>query len=113
MKELITVIVPTYNAGNEFTNFCKILQKQTANIKEVIVVDSSSTDDTVRIAQDAGFTVKVIDDSEHSTSPGSNTNSKKVYDKPVPIDVQRIKEKKDFLQISENSSIVSKEKEEL
>jgi Ca2+ transporting ATPase len=56
---------------------------------------------------------KVIDDSEDSTSPGSNTNSKKVYDKPVPIDVQRIKEKKDFLQISENSSIVPKENEEL
>ena len=64
MKELITVIVPTYNAGNEFNKFCEMLQKQTANIKEVIVVDSSSADDTVRIAQHAGFTVKVIDQCE-------------------------------------------------
>lgn len=61
MKELITVIVPTYNAGNEFKKFCEMLQKQTADIKDVIVVDSSSVDDTVRIAQHAGFTVKVID----------------------------------------------------
>lgn len=64
MKEVITVIVPTYNAGNEFNKFCEMLQKQTANIKEVIVVDSSSADDTVRIAQHAGFTVKVIDPCE-------------------------------------------------
>ena len=64
MKEEVTVIVPTYNAGNEFNIFCRTLQKQTANIKEVIVVDSSSADDTVRIAQHAGFTVKVIDSCE-------------------------------------------------
>ena len=64
MKEEVTIIVPTYNAGNEFKKFCEMLKKQTANIKEVIVVDSSSTDDTVRIAQDAGFTVKVIDSCE-------------------------------------------------
>ena len=64
MKEEVTVIVPTYNAGNEFNKFCEMLQKQTANIKEVIVVDSSSSDDTVRIAQHAGFTVKVIDQCE-------------------------------------------------
>lgn len=64
MKEEVTVIVPTYNAGNEFTSFCKMLQKQTANIKKFIVVDSSSADDTVRIAQHAGFTVKVIDQCE-------------------------------------------------
>ena len=52
-------------------------------------------------------------DDEDSTKHSSNANSKNVYDKPVPVDVQRIKEKKDILIISENSSIVPKEKEEL
>ncbi len=64
MKDSTTVIVPTYNAGNEFKEFCRMLQRQTANIDEVIVIDSSSTDNTVQIARNAGFTVKVIDKSD-------------------------------------------------
>ncbi len=64
MKDAVTVIVPTYNAGKEFKEFCRMLQKQTAAVKEVIVVDSSSSDDTVMIAEDAGFTVKIIDKSD-------------------------------------------------
>ena len=60
MKDAVTVIVLTYNAGNEFKAFCRMLQKQTAHIREVIVVDSSSTDNTVKIAENADFTVKII-----------------------------------------------------
>ena len=61
MKDVVTVIVPTYNAGNGFYEFCKMLKKQTANIKQIIVIDSSSTDDTAAIAREEGFTVKRID----------------------------------------------------
>ena len=61
MNDSVTVIVPTYNAGSAFVEVCSMLQKQTANIKEVIVIDSSSSDETATIARKSGFTVKEID----------------------------------------------------
>jgi len=61
MNTSVTVIVPTCNAGSGFEDVCRMLQKQTANIKEVMVIDSSSTDETAAIALKSGFTVKVID----------------------------------------------------
>ena len=61
MNTSVTVIIPTHNAGSGFTDVCSMLQKQTAHIKEVMVVDSSSTDETAAIARKSGFTVKVID----------------------------------------------------
>jgi len=64
MNNEVTVIVPTYNAGKGFSEFCSILKKQTAKIQKVIIIDSSSTDKTVTIAEDAGFFVKVIDKSD-------------------------------------------------
>lgn len=56
----VSIIVPTYNAGTEFKKFCKMIKKQTANIKQVLVIDSSSTDSTVDIAKSFGFDVEVI-----------------------------------------------------
>lgn len=56
----ITVVIPTYNAGNQFRECAEILAKQTANIIEVLIIDSSSTDETANIARDFGFTVDVI-----------------------------------------------------
>ena len=61
MNTSVTVIIPTCNAGSGFTDVCRMLQKQTANIKEMIVIDSSSTDETAAIARKSGFTVKIID----------------------------------------------------
>lgn len=61
MKESVTVIVPTFNAGDSFSAFCSMLANQTASIDRVIVIDSSSTDQTVEIAHNAGFFVKVIE----------------------------------------------------
>lgn len=60
----ITVVMPTYNAGNQFREYAEILAKQTANIVEVLVIDSSSTDETANIARDFGFNVEVIPKSE-------------------------------------------------
>lgn len=56
----VSIIVPTYNAGAEFKNFAEMIMKQTANIKQVLVIDSSSTDATVDIAKSFGFDVEVI-----------------------------------------------------
>ena len=60
----ITVVIPTYNAGNKFRECVEILSKQTANIVEVLVIDSSSNDETADIARDFGFNVEVIPKSE-------------------------------------------------
>ena len=60
----ITVVMPTYNAGNQFRECAEILAKQTANIVEVLVIDSSSTDETANIARDFGFNVEVIPKNE-------------------------------------------------
>ena len=64
MEIPVTVVVPTYNAGKDFKQFCEILQKQTANIQQILIIDSSSTDDTISIAREAGFTVMVIEQKE-------------------------------------------------
>ena len=61
MKDTVTVVVLTYNAGNGFADFCRMLQMQTANIKKVIIIDSSSTDETAVVAEESGFFVKIID----------------------------------------------------
>lgn len=64
MTDGITVVVPTYNAGEIFVSFCKALHEQAADITRVLIIDSSSSDDTVAIAQSFGFDVKVIAKSE-------------------------------------------------
>lgn len=61
MGKPVSIIVPTCNAGDSFYKFTEMIKKQTANIVQVLVIDSSSTDKTVEIAKENGFTVEVID----------------------------------------------------
>ena len=56
----VSIIVPTCNAGESFYQFAKMIKKQTANIKQVLIIDSSSSDRTVTIAKEFGFDVEVI-----------------------------------------------------
>ncbi len=60
----VSIIIPTYNAGKEFENLVLMIKTQTANIRQVLVIDSSSTDETVNIAQKYGFAVEIIKKSE-------------------------------------------------
>lgn len=60
MSSQATVIVPTYNAGPLWRQWIQAFQAQTVQ-PEVYVVDSSSGDDTVALARDAGFHVSIID----------------------------------------------------
>ena len=57
----VTVVIPTYNAGNKFQECAEMLVKQTADINQVMVIDSSSSDNTVAIAKAYGFDVEIID----------------------------------------------------
>lgn len=60
----VSIIIPTYNAGKEFEKLALIIKKQTANIRQVLVIDSSSADETVNIANKYGFTVEIIPKSQ-------------------------------------------------
>ena len=57
MKYRVTAIVPTYNAGSNFSKFMEVLCNQVSQLN-ILVVDSSSDDETLSIAHQYG--VKII-----------------------------------------------------
>ncbi|MFU2114425.1 glycosyltransferase family 2 protein [[Pasteurella] aerogenes] len=59
-----TVIIPTYNAGSLWQKWIEAYQNQSLKADRVIVIDSSSTDQTAVLAEQAGFFVKKIAKSE-------------------------------------------------
>ena len=56
----VAVIVPTLNAGAAWNEWISVLLAAGVNKKDVYVVDSGSTDDTVLLADKAGFNIKQI-----------------------------------------------------
>ena len=61
MKTPVTIVIPTYNAGEMFRECAGMISKQTANIQQILIIDSGSKDSTVQISKDFGFTVISID----------------------------------------------------
>src|SRR6476620_9525570 len=57
---MVSILIPTYNAGPSFGTLLDILNRQQLRLFEVIVVDSSSTDDTISIAKSHGVRTLVI-----------------------------------------------------
>ncbi|MEW5995494.1 MAG: glycosyltransferase, partial [Candidatus Zixiibacteriota bacterium] len=55
------LVVLTLNAGADFARWLHAVLSQTAIPERLILIDSSSDDDTVNMAQEAGFEVHVID----------------------------------------------------
>jgi len=53
----VSVIVPAYNAASTIEACVRACREQTRAPLEVIVVDDGSSDDTARIAEEAGATV--------------------------------------------------------
>jgi rhamnosyltransferase len=56
----LSVIIPTLNAGTDIRELLKRLRSQTVQPFEIIVIDSSSNDDTVSIAEELGARIRVI-----------------------------------------------------
>lgn len=56
---MTSIIIPTYNAGKQIHRLCETLRSQTASC-EIIVVDSSSSDRTVEIAESFGVKVFIV-----------------------------------------------------
>ncbi|KAA3667404.1 MULTISPECIES: glycosyltransferase [Pectobacterium] len=58
-----SIIIPTYNAGSVWEEVIDSIGKQFSRPNRVIVIDSSSTDNTAILAKEAGFDVYHIDKS--------------------------------------------------
>jgi len=56
----ISVIIPTFNAGDRLRNLLSMLKSQDTPPLEIIVIDSSSADNTVKIAEESGAKTMVI-----------------------------------------------------
>lgn len=59
MKQAVSLIIPTLNAESFLPELFRALQRQTVPF-EILIIDSSSTDDTVRFAQSFGAKTLVI-----------------------------------------------------
>lgn len=68
---MVSVIIPTLDAGSMLGQLLLSLSKQTIAL-EIIVVDSSSTDHTVNVAQDYG--VKVLTVKKNDFNHGKTRN---------------------------------------
>ncbi|MCL1031427.1 glycosyltransferase family 2 protein [Serratia silvae] len=60
----ITIVVPTYNGGNIWRLVAKKISENVSPTTKVIVIDSQSKDQSVLIAEDAGFSIIGIHSSE-------------------------------------------------
>lgn len=55
-----SVVIPTYNGGSVWLESAKSIAAQSVKPNVVYVIDSSSKDNTVDIAESYGYKVKVI-----------------------------------------------------
>jgi rhamnosyltransferase len=60
----MTLAVPTFNGGERWHKWVEAYQAQHEKPNDVLIIDSSSTDDTAAIARDAGFRVMQISPAE-------------------------------------------------
>ncbi|NQU32154.1 MAG: glycosyltransferase family 2 protein [Bacteroidetes bacterium] len=56
----ISVIIPTYNASMTINNLLNMISQQSVQAQEIIIIDSSSTDDTRKICRVYGAQIIVI-----------------------------------------------------
>ena len=60
-KRKIEVVIPTYNGGKKFCQVAEMLKQQVGiTPNDVLIIDSSSSDQTVQVARNAGFRVQII-----------------------------------------------------
>ncbi len=60
------LVLPTLNAGPDFVFWLVAMREQTVRPDHLLLVDSSSTDDTISLAREFGFQIKTIRREEFS-----------------------------------------------
>lgn len=83
MKSKVIIVMPAYNAATTLEKTVKDIPQGFAD--EIILVDDSSKDDTVRIARSLGLTVIV-----HDENMGYGVNQKTCYDEALRRDADII-----------------------
>jgi len=61
MQQKISIIIPTLNAGEQLKKLLEMLNKQTLQPAEILVVDSQSADQTREIAAAGGAQVSIVE----------------------------------------------------
>jgi rhamnosyltransferase len=69
---LVSIIIPTFNAGTKFGELLEALDTQTLRAEEILVIDSTSTDGTAELAQSRGC--KVVQINKHDFEHGTTRN---------------------------------------
>ncbi len=80
-----SLIVPTRNAGDMWSLWLSLLAQQTLQPNEVLVIDSSSADKTVLLAQSAGLSVEIIDPMEFNHGGTRNRAANMCVDSDILI----------------------------
>lgn len=67
---MVSVIIPTLNAGTKLGKLLEILDSQTLKAEEIFVIDSSSSNTTAELVQSHGYRVVTINknDFDHGTT---------------------------------------------
>jgi len=61
---MVSILIPTYNAGSSLGALLDVLSRQRLPLFEIIVIDSSSTDNTISIAKSYGARTHTISKEE-------------------------------------------------
>lgn len=78
MKKSIGVVIPTYNGGPLWASVVESLLAQRTDFDKILVIDSGSIDDTVQIAQKAGFETDIIPSSDFNHGKTRNYGLHKI-----------------------------------
>lgn len=79
----VSLVIPTRNGGDVWKSSVSSIVNQTVSIDKVIVIDSSSTDDTVHIAKTADFIVETILPADFNHGGSRNIAAKYCCDSDV------------------------------
>ncbi|SCB95256.1 glycosyltransferase family 2 protein [Kosakonia oryziphila] len=75
-----TVVIPTYNGGDVFKECLESITKQSVQPNKILVIDSSSRDDTVALASGYTDCIKIIPSSEFNHGGTRNMAARLVSD---------------------------------
>ena len=80
-----SVIIPTYNGGSVWLESAKSIAEQSVKPDNIYVIDSSSKDNTIAVAESYTFKVKVISSTEFNHGGTRNKATKELSNSDVLI----------------------------
>ncbi|MCG8706895.1 glycosyltransferase family 2 protein [Brenneria sp. 4F2] len=81
----VRVVIPSYNGGELWRKVCAAIKKQSNDFDSVLVIDSSSSDDTCKIAGESGFQVLKINKTEFNHGATRNLGIEHSADADITI----------------------------